>query len=522
MVAKTVCLAVRSGFVVRANVKPAAKDGTADITFVGEEHASYMQRVLGEQCFMQLYWVARRRSGVAKTEVPNTLLLWSRKNGRHSAEVVSTYGNPWGRRAGLTYSGVRLQTQPGRLRLRLVDQERSTPVVSVQVSANDRGFSTLTDSDILPRPRRDGVVVSPTILQHVAYVRVHAGGGSVINVPLPITEDISDHVLPIPTGQNTLAKNDYSRDLRFLNQDLQTLQAIISAANQTTNDFNSRKRYEDAMQHVKDAVAALQPSLRASRATLNGLKQQADQLQVQDQRPLEMATVRLAELTTRSRELSEIQTTIYDAIEGRDASKRASVIAKLGEQAERDADFQEAITRYELALAEYSNQPKLAAHLEQLKTEWRIKSPGHEAARETVYERWAKAEITEIEGLLAEAQQAFETVKSAGDSLTARKLLLVNTEHTVALSDLVQQLASGSDEADRADTETYRQVSDKLATFTETVGEYITGRLAAAPSQPEDQAAPPAPNLDGAPRSKARAQGDASLLDFDDAEEDGA
>ena len=329
-VAKTICVAVRDGFVVRANVEPGAKEGIANVRFVGQEHKDHLQRVLGERCFMRLYWVANLRSGVKRREVPNTLLSWSIEEGRHVAKVVSSGSMPWSRRASVTYLGVKIQTQPGRLRLRLVDQERSTPVANMMVSANDRGFKLLNDSDIMPRARRDGVMVSPKILQHVAYVRVHAGGNSFINVPLPITEEVSDHTLAIPTGKNTLAKNDFVRDLRFLNQDLQTLQATISAANQTTNDLNSRKRYEDALQHAGQAAAAVRPAIEASQTTLRTLEKRADSLEIQDRRSLKMAAARLEELSNRGRELTEIQQAIYDVIETREASKRAGVIAKLG------------------------------------------------------------------------------------------------------------------------------------------------------------------------------------------------
>lgn len=510
-VVKTICRAVRGGFAVRANIAPGRKDGEAKVTFVGEEHRNYLNRVLGDQCFMQLYWVANRRAGVARTLVPKTLILWERSKGTHVARVVSTYGSAWSRKAGIEYQAVRLQTQPGRLRLQLVDQERSTPINSGLVSANDTGFGTLTERDILPRSGRDGVVLSPKVLQHIAYVRVHTGGTSMINVPLPIVADVSDHVLPVVIDRSTLAKNDFVRDLRFLNQDLQTIQSIISAANQTTNDFNARKRYEDASKSVESAVAAVSPSLAAAKAELLELEQEADRLQIKNRQPLDYAAQKLDELTTRQRELTDIHETIQGAIDSRDASQRASVLVKLGEQAERDADFEEAITRYELALAEYSDQPQLAERLRDLKEEWRIKSPEHEEARRVVLDRWVSAELTDVEDLLADVETAFDTLKRVGDTLTARRLLLANTQHTLALSDLVQQLAGRSSDEDRAEAEKYKELSERMAGFAETVASFVTGSGGDHPPKVNDPVK--------APPTQPPSKGASSLLDLEDDEE---
>ena len=129
-----------------------------------------------------------------------------------------------------------------------------------------------------------------------------------------------------------------------------------------------------------------------------------------------------------------------------------------------------------MALAEYADQPKLKDHLADLKAQWSIKNPEHEAAREMIYTQWSKAEVTDIDSFFDEARQAFETLKGVDDRLTAKKLLLVNTEHALALSELVQQLATRSEEADRDETEKFKQLSDKMASFTEEVGEYATGQ----------------------------------------------
>ncbi|MEO8165742.1 MAG: hypothetical protein ABI619_10140, partial [Betaproteobacteria bacterium] len=252
-VAKTICMAVRDDFAVRANITQGSLPGIIQVSFVGKEHDIYLQRVLGERMFMQLYWVAKRRDGVARTAVPQSLVLWTKDK---PAEFVSTYANPWSRKAGVTYEAVRIHTQPGRLRLRLVDQERSTPITNRIVYANDRGFKSMTPGDRLTNENNSRtVLLSQKDFQHVAYVRIDQGGNTFADIPLPITQDISDYVFPIAADRKLLAKNDYERNLRFLTQDLQTLATIQSMAVEASNDLNSRKRYEEALAKIGDQFA---------------------------------------------------------------------------------------------------------------------------------------------------------------------------------------------------------------------------------------------------------------------------
>lgn len=519
-VAKTICLAVRDDFAVRATITPGSTPGSIQVSFVGKEHQPYLQRVVGQRMFMQLYWVAKRRTGVARTTVPQTLVLWTKDKDRYSAEIVSTYASPWSRKAGVSYEASRIHTQPGRLRLRLVDQERSTPVTNRTVSANDRGFDSLTDGDILPRADRQGILLSPNVLNHVAYVRIDQGGGAVVNVPLPITQDICDHVLPIAADKQLLAKNDYERNLRFLTQDLQTLSTIQSAAVTSANEFNGRKRYEDALQSVEEVVSVTGQQLGAADRTVYELQQQAAKLQIKDTKQLDFASAGLKQLQDRHRELSELHATIGSAIEKRDAQGRASVLIKLGEQAERDADFEEALTRYRLALGEQPDQPALTKRVHDLEEQWRIQGPDHEAAREFAYGRWASAEITEIEPLLPEAKAAWETLKSVSDSLTARKLLNANGAHLAALNDLVARLAERTSDEDRKETDKYVAVTEALANFQEALAQDISDRTRQTASEPESDS--------GSERPAANAPTDASrdatpsassLLDLDADEE---
>lgn len=517
-VAKTICLAVRDDFAVRANITQGSTPGSIQVSFVGREHKAYLDRVLGERIFMQLYWIAQRRDGVARTTVPQSLVLWTKGK---PAEFVSTYASPWSRKAGVTYEAVRIHTQPGRLRLRLVDQERSTPVTGRMVYANDRGFDSLTASDRLTNENHSRtVLLSPKDFHHVAYVRIDQGGNAFVDVPLPITQDVCDYVLPIAADRQLLAKNDYERNLRFLTQDLQTLSTIQSTAADAASELNGRKRYEDALKTVAEVVSVSGPQLNSAGLAILELQKQAKTLQIKNVKQLELTATGLKAIQERHGELSELHAAIGSAIEKRDAQGRADVLIGLGKQAEQDADFDEAITRYELAIGEQSDNPVLTEKIAALKEQWRIKSPKHEAARTFVYDRWTNAEITEISALLPEAKNALNALELADDSLTARKLLNANTSHLALLNDLVVRLAERTSEEDRKETDKYVALIESLATFQESVANFMSGNVPEPPVEPKGEAEPKASEPEAAkdaPQDGASA--DSSLLDLDGEEE---
>ena len=517
-VAKTICLAVRDDFAARAEITQGSTPGSIQVSFVGKEHKTYLDRVLGERIFMQLYWVAKRRDGVARTAVPNSLVLWTKGK---PAEFVSTYASPWSRTAGVTYEAVRIHTQQGRLRLRLVDQERSTPVTNRIVFANDRGFASLTSSDHLTKENNSRtVLLSPRDFNHIAYVRIDQGGNAFVDIPLPITQDISDYVLPIAADSQILPKNDYERNLRFLTQDLQTLSTIQSTAADAANELTGRKRYEEALKKVAEVVGVSSPQLNSAGLAIGELRKQANDLQIKNMKQLEFAAEGLDKLQKRHKELSELHTAIASSIDKRDAQGRADVLIGLGKQAEQDADYDEAITRYELALGEQSDNPVLTEKLNKLKEQWRIKNDKHESARRFVYERWASAEITEIGTLLQEAKSTLISLQSVNDSLTAQKLLNANSSHLAMLNDLVVRLAERTSDEDRKETEKYVALTEAIATFQETVANYISGSVSQLPVESEADAEPNA----SAPESeKKTSEGESSaassLLDLDGEEE---
>ncbi|MEO8165955.1 MAG: hypothetical protein ABI619_11230 [Betaproteobacteria bacterium] len=243
------------------------------------------------------------------------------------------------------------------------------------------------------------------------------------------------------------------------------------------------------------------------------MQKQAKDLQIKNSRQLELVVTGLKDLQDQYKELSEQQARIESTIEKRDAQSRADVLVGFGKQAEQKGDFDEAITRYELALGEQPDNPVLKAKLDELKEQWRIKSPAHEAARKFVYEDWTNAEITDFAALLPDAERALAALRLVDDSLTALKLQNVTIEHSGMLNDLISRLSERTSEDDRKELEKYDALNDKLLTFLDSVAELRRRPSSAteAGSDAKTETPEAAPEGDSAP---------SSLLDLDKTEEE--
>ncbi len=494
---KAVCLAIKEDFLPVAVITPAQQGKTVKLAFQGAQWRPQLIALLGEDCILQPYWVFKQRGGASfRVPIPFTVLRLRTRDGITQATVISNLSNPWRRTARVAgFEAIKLNTQPGRIRLQLVDAATELPVMKCVVSANDQGFDEFQDGDILDSPNRDGVVVSREEYGHLAFVRVSQGGGAALQLPVPITGAVCEQVVKLTVDKAAGAKSDFERNLRFLVQDVQTLAAVQADGVREANDLNSAKRYEDAIRRVEAAVNSVRPLRTAAQSNYLELTNQAPQLGQADKPLLKWVGEQLKEIRDREADLGRMVQALNDAIDLRTAQGNANRLIEQAIQAERDANIEEAITRYELALSEQPQQPELRKKLEQLKEAWRIKNPAHGQARRFVYEIWAKAEVTEVEQLLLEAAGVLQTLKSVQDHLTMQRLLAVNGEHLSALVATVEQAEARGGEADLAESQKYARLLDRVADFNDEAAEAMQAALAGAPTVANDTAPPdPVPN----------------------------
>ncbi|NLX55013.1 MAG: hypothetical protein GXY58_07865 [Planctomycetaceae bacterium] len=509
-VSKAICLAIRSDFPVLADVRPDPSNEFVHLTLRGEGHGTRLGELVGQRCVLRPYWVLRLRQGLERRPVPNTLLYIDRERGTDTARVATNLSEPWPRRAVIAgFEAVKLSTQTGRLRIRLLDAESRLPVPDCSVSANDRGYESLSEADLLERPDREGWVLAAREFRQIAFVKV-SHGDAVVRMPVPITEDLCEQVILIHADQDAGEKEDFRRSLRFLVQDLQSIQTMRAAAIREFNELNSQKKYEEGLARVRAALEFIEGRLQNARSSLVALQERAGRRDEGSRALVQAAARQINEADDGVSALRRTRDDVETAITKRDAQARANVIIGVAQQQEQDGDIDEAILRYELALSEQPDQPALREKVDQLRKTWQVKGPDHEQARTLIYQRWAKAEVTEIESLLPQVQKALDTLRARGDPLSARRLSIVNNSHLGQLNAVIDQLSLRSAEEDKAELEKYAALTEKLAAFQTRVVDYLEQALTESPPAAPAETTPQPPSTplgpDAAPPGKPAAE----------------
>jgi hypothetical protein len=383
--------------------------------------------------------------------------------------------------------------------LKLVDAATGDAALGCFVSANDRGFDALGPGDELGKPDPAGHIISKSY-DHLAFVQITQGGDAPLRIPAPITEPLCEHVVKLTVDPDAGAKSDFDRELRFLVQDVRTLKAVQDSGVEESNELSTAKRYEDAVRRVQVAIDAVTPLASAAESSLNRLATEADKIAQSDKPLLKWVTGQVKEVRDRQGELEKLVTSLDNAIAQRNAQANADRLKEQARQAEQEVDIDEAIARYELALAEQPDQPLLRKYLEDLKEAWRIKNPAHEQARKLINERWAAAEVSDLEQLLPEVKVALETLKKEQDRYGMLRLMKVNDQHLAAVVDVVQQADARGGEADLEESKKYAAFVDEIASFNEEVAQAVSA--APAPGTSSDSSPPPenAPAEESAPQ----------------------
>jgi tetratricopeptide (TPR) repeat protein len=489
-VSRAICLAIRDEFPLVADVEPGDSMQSVKLSFRGAGRESRINDLLGERCVLQPFYVLRTQQGLGRQAIKDTFLYVDKKHRSGTARVATNLSTPWLQRAVIAgFEAVKLSTQTGRLRIRLLDADTGLPVIHASVSANDQGFETLTESDILGRPDPDGYVLASREYRQLAFVQV-THGDSLVRVPVPITQPMCEHVIRLRVDRDASEKEEFRRSLRFLVQDLQSILTIQAEAVREFNELNTQKKYEEALSRIQSGLQFVDVRLQNARTSLVSLMERAKLRDESSQTLVQAAVEQITQVDERASDLRRLRDDIQEAIAKRDAQSRANVVIGLAQQFEKDGEIDEAILRFELALNEQPDQPALREKLDQLRKTWQLKGPDHEQVRLLIYQRWAQAEVTEIMGLLPLLRKALDTLKSHGDYLSARKLSIVNNAKLSQLNAIIDQLALRSSQEDQDELEKFAELTEQLADFQAGVIAYLEQALRAPTGEPKTVAPP--------------------------------
>ena len=479
---KAISLAIKEDFAPVARVLPKPGKDQVELEFRGAGLGRRLADLLADGCVLEPYWVIRQKGEtLARVPIPYTVLRLAPGGNLTKASVVSSLPDPWKETARVAgFQAIKLSTCSGRFRLRMVDAESGSPVQSCQVYANSEGFDEMGDEHRLDPPDRRGYVVAPRPFDHLAYVKVAQTGGSVYRILLPITDTWCEQVCKLRVEEHGAEKGDIRRQVTVLVQDVQVLENMLDQHVRQLNQLNENKQYEEALEQLRAAVRTVAPFWETAGRDVVRLQAQAAELKLDSDKRLAWAAEQVAKVGQRVAGLREMDGKLEKTIEETVALNLATVQARLAEELVKQGDVDQAIANYREAVR-LSPQAGFQQRLDDLVATWQIKDNDHRTARTFVREIWPKAQITRLDELHPEAEQAFGKLEEVDDYLTASQLLKATGEHLRELSDLVDMLSQRNTEADRQQCEQYIELTDRMARFQLEVGAYLKDRLEKPP-----------------------------------------
>jgi len=494
---KAICTAVRRDFAPVARIEIDGDRSSVRLDFRGADLGGPLASWLEDGCVLGPFWVVQQQDGsLASMPIPHTVLKIQEGSDWKQAEVVTGLADPWKRTARVAgFRAIKLTTQSGRFRLRLLSSEDDSPVQNCNVYASSKGFEETADTVDLASPDREGYVVAAREFQDLAYITVKRNRAYKLLVP--ITQDWCELELRLPADERSGRRSDWQRQLNYCVQDIQILQVVVDQCIRDVNDLNQNKRYEEAVKRVESAVDSLRPKIVAAQRSVGDVSAEAAELQTSGNSLLAWARDQVDQLRQRQSQLEELAGDLNDTIDKIDAQSRASVLLKLAGEAEHAGDIDDAIAKYDLALQEWPDQPQIRQHVDQLRRDWQTKGPEHVEARRLVFETYAAAGADQLDSLLGEAKNAFRVLTGVDDYLTMMKLSRVNQQFIAELTEIVELLTTRGGEADRAEREQYERLLDDVLNFQEQIIGYGTARegkkppaAATEPSPPTDETPP--------------------------------
>lgn len=502
-VGRAICLAVADDFAPVARVTPSAQGGTAELEFRGGAWAKELAALLPLPAILQPVRLEKTRDGgVQCTPLNNTVLRLEHATGIRQAVVESNLSDPWKKTSRVeSFLALKLPVSTGRIRLRVVDLRSGVPVQGCTLYATSRGYSKLSNEDLLPPADVDGYVLPSRQFSLLAYVRILHGDAD-YKIPLPITGPWTEMVCRIPLDRSAADKSDLQRRLAYFVEDVHALQVTLDSHVRELNTLNEKKRYEEALSRVQSVLAMLKSQRFAAEADAVAIERRAGEIGGQLGGLFASAQGELKGLAARQKELESLSDNLDSTVKQVNAANRAKVAFDLGRQAEEIGEIDEALKKYRAALEDFPEYPQLAERVDRLDEIWRIKSPAHQAARDFITGKWAATEVTSIGSQLAEAERSLAALQALGDYLTARKLLNVNSDRLDDLSRLLEALSGQTSDADRQELDKYTALVEKLADFQKRVAGFIEQAEAVAEqAQPAPAPAPAAPANKRAPSS---------------------
>jgi len=282
---------------------------------------------------------------------------------------------------------------------------------------------------------------------------------------LPITGDLCEQVCKVSVREGARHRSEWQRRLRYAVQDLQVLQAMLDDHVREVNSLHAEKRYEPALAKIQQARKSLRPLIVAAESGVGRLQSEAARLQIGTTSRVAWAAGQLDTIRRRDAELGALATDLDTTIGNIDAQNRAKVLVRLADQALAAGNVDDALQKYEAAMAEWDDLPQVERRVAELRQVWELKSLEHDDARSFVLSRWTNARARGLAGLMDDLRRHFDTLRSVDDYLTIQRMAVVCDSHLRELADIVELLEGRGGEENRREFEKYEKLAEELALF---------------------------------------------------------
>ena len=371
----------------------------------------------------------------------------------------------------LGYRCLQIATTQESLRLRLVEDEKGTPLDAIHVQVQHPRKLKKIDAST----DRDGLVVTRDKLAHFALVKVFFGEQVRAQFPVPLVDD-GPVICRLKLGGDTEGQTAWElRKDQWVRRLYESLQLASERVAQL-NVLLTGQSLEAALDYARVGLKNMDEDLTNLTFERTELVRLASAKKLPQGRPaLKEGEQRLGELQHGKKELEEFIARLESVVKEAGGDKALS-LHKMLESArlfEAHADFDQAIALYEKVLQASPQQGKVRAHLKQLVDSWQPKDPQHVQARAFLFGTWPNLDATDLKAHLSKAQAAFAICKNSSDRLTPLKVLQANIAHAAKLKKRLETLRRQDSDDSRALAKLIADTADGLRQFHAEVQEFL-------------------------------------------------
>jgi tetratricopeptide (TPR) repeat protein len=369
----------------------------------------------------------------------------------------------------LGYRALKLATAQAPVRLRFLDDETLRPLDGKQVQVYRPGGK---DKGELATTNRDGLAITRAAYGHLVIAHLPADG---VFLPVEVIEGRTVVCrIKVKGGSESLAALDYRRDAW-----LRRVYDNVRLASDRAKELNKLlgKSLQDAQEAARDGLKNVEDELSRLTEEHGELKRLGKENNLAaKQFDLREGELRLAELREKHKKLKDFVERIDEVLKQGAQNVGLNRMLEQARLLEAEAEFAQAISKYEKVLEASPDQSKVRGHLDQLKRAWALQGLKHAEARTFVYETWPRLDAAALKKNLDAARQAFATLKAADDRLTPQKMLQANTVHAAHLKKELDRLRQKDTDDNRNQAKVIAQVALGMVQLTEEITAFVGTR----------------------------------------------